>query len=113
MNFHKSKLTCSPDTSPTIQGEIHDLMRIEIFPHYDNYLGLPSSLVRTKKDVFKFIVDQVAKKVGGWREKTFSTRGKETLIKAVAQVVPSYAMGIFKLPVEIAEDINRIIAQFW
>lgn len=84
INFHKSKLSCSPNTSTVLQGEIHDLMGIEIVSHHDNYLSLPSTPTRTKKVVFKYLVDKVAKKVSGWRGKMFSTGGKEILIKAIA-----------------------------
>lgn len=35
------------------------------------------------------------------------------LIKAVAQAAPTYAMSIFKIPVGTAEDINKIVANFW
>lgn len=39
--------------------------------------------------------------------------GKEILIKAVAQVAPTYAMGIFKIPKGTTMDINKIIAIFF
>lgn len=55
----------------------------------------------------------MAKKVGGWKEKMFSTGGKEVLIKVVVQAVPTYAMSIFKIPVGTASDIGKIIANFW
>lgn len=55
-------------------------------------------LVRTKKEIFKYLVDRVAKKVRGWKERMFSIGGKELLIKAIAQVALTYVMGIFKIP---------------
>ncbi|GKB49276.1 reverse transcriptase [Tanacetum coccineum] len=41
-----------------------------------------------KKVVFQAILDKIKKKLGGWKEKTLSIRGKEVLIKAVAQAMP-------------------------
>lgn len=43
----------------------------------------------------------------------FSSGGKEISIKAIAQVVPTYAMSVFKLPKGLYEDILRAIAKFW
>ncbi|KAH9800659.1 hypothetical protein KPL71_000753 [Citrus sinensis] len=44
---------------------------------------------------------------------TFSSGGKEILIKAVAQAVPAYAISVFKLPKGLCEDIQKAIAKFW
>ncbi|KAH9649685.1 putative reverse transcriptase/RNA-dependent DNA polymerase [Citrus sinensis] len=43
--------------------------------------------------------------------KLFSSGGKEILIKAVAQAVPSYAMSVFKIPLAVCNDIQRAIAK--
>ena len=39
--------------------------------------------------------------VNGWKERTLSFGGKEALIKAVAQAIPTYAMSVFKFPKKI------------
>jgi hypothetical protein len=49
----------------------------------------------------------------GWIEKIFSARGKEVLIKSVAQSVPVFSMSYFKLPWSIGEHINSLIRKFW
>ncbi|KAH9747206.1 reverse transcriptase domain-containing protein [Citrus sinensis] len=43
----------------------------------------------------------------------FSCGGKEILIKAVAQAVPTYAMSVFKLPQGLCDDMQKEIAKFW
>ena len=35
------------------------------------------------------------------------------LIKAVIQVIPTYAMGCFKLPVGLCDEIKGLIRRFW
>uniref|UniRef100_A0A2N9I5I3 Reverse transcriptase domain-containing protein n=1 Tax=Fagus sylvatica TaxID=28930 RepID=A0A2N9I5I3_FAGSY len=39
--------------------------------------------------------------------------GREILIKAVAQAIPTYAMNCFKLPKTWCEEINSLIARYW
>ena len=59
------------------------------------YLGLPSMIGRSKKQVFNEIKERVGKKLMGWKEKLLSIGGREILIKVVAQAVPTYTMGCF------------------
>ena len=49
----------------------------------------------------------------GWKEKFLSKAGREILIKAVAQAIPTYAMNCFKLPKTWCEEINSLIARYW
>ena len=49
----------------------------------------------------------------GWKEKLLSNAGKEVLIKAVAQAVPSYTMSCFKLPNSLCEELTGMVRQFW
>ena len=49
----------------------------------------------------------------GWKEKLLSSAGKEILIKAVAQAVPSYTMSCFKLPDTLCEELTGMVRQFW
>ena len=49
----------------------------------------------------------------GWKEKTISKAGRETLIKSVAQAIPSYSMSIFEIPRRVCEDINSALAKYW
>ena len=44
---------------------------------------------------------------------TMSQAAKETLIKAILQAIPTYIMGVFKLPVSVCEDLTRLVRNFW
>lgn len=79
----------------------------------ERYLGLPSSVGRSKKGVFKYLKDRIWAKVKGWLEKLLSAAGKEVLIKSVAQAVPIYSMACFKLPRGLCEHINSLLRKFW
>ncbi|XP_030928675.1 uncharacterized protein LOC115954851 [Quercus lobata] len=49
----------------------------------------------------------------GWKEKLLSQAGKEVMIKAVIQSIPTYSMSVFKLPISLCKDIEAMIRKFW
>ena len=49
----------------------------------------------------------------GWKEKIISKEGREPLIKTVAQAIPTYSMGIFKIQKTLCDTINSTLAKYW
>ena len=49
----------------------------------------------------------------GWKEKLFSKARKEVLIKRIAQAIPLYSMGLFKIQKTVGDSINSILAKYW
>ena len=80
--------------------------------HY-MYLGLPSIICRSKTNVFAEVKERVARKLSGWKEKLLSMGGREILIKAVAQAIPTYTMSCFLLPKSLCDEIEGMMRKFW
>ena len=81
---------------------------------YERYLGLPSLVGRGKKASFNYIKERVWRKLQGWKGKLLSQAGREVLIKAIAQTIPTYAMGCFKLPLSLCHEIEAMVKKlFW
>lgn len=57
--------------------------------------------------------EQVWEKINTWRGLYFSFAGKEVLIKAVLQAIPSYVVSCFRLPLGLVEDIHKAMASIW
>ena len=57
-----------------------------------------------RSDCFRHLIDRVAMRINGWKEKTLSMGGKEILIKSIAQAVPVFAMMVFRVPKKIAKE---------
>jgi hypothetical protein len=39
--------------------------------------------------------------------------GREILIKAVVQAIPTYSMSVFRLPKKLCSSLNSMITRFW
>ena len=74
---------------------IVDKLKVKEVEKFDSYLGLPTLIGRRKYDTFAFLKERVWKKMQGWKGKLLSRAGKEVLIKAMAQSIPTYTMGVF------------------
>ena len=81
--------------------------------HYDKYLGLPSHIGKHKKASFDYIKERIWKKLQGWEEKLLSQAGREILIKAMVQAIPTYMMSFFMLPRSLCHEIEVLIRKFW
>ena len=80
----------------------------EFQPH-ESYFKLPTLVGRSKNNTFANLKQRVANKVSGWKEKLLTTAGKEILINAIAQAVPSYSMSCFLLPKKLCDELTRLI----
>ena len=55
----------------------------------------------------------MGKKLAGWKGKLLSIGGREILIKAVAQAIPTYTMSCFQLPITLCDDLESMMRNFW
>jgi hypothetical protein len=71
----------------------------------DKYMGLPALMGADRSDCFRHLVD--SHKTHKWMEReALSMGGKEILIKSIAQTMPTYAMMIFKIPINICKGMT-------
>lgn len=106
-------MTFIPGTVESTRLEIQNLLGIQVVPKFDKYLGMPAVVGRSKKEVFGYLKDRVWDRIKRWNDRDFSMPGREVLIKAVLQAIPTYVMSCFLLPSSILQDIEKIVRQFW
>jgi hypothetical protein len=61
---------------------------------------------------FKHIIDRVEKRLRDWKLKFLSQVGKEVLLKAVVQAIPTYSMSVFFMPKALCSNINSLMQKF-
>ncbi|XP_057452127.1 uncharacterized protein LOC130743933 [Lotus japonicus] len=113
VNLDKSMLSVSRNVQQTSFDELKQLLGVKAVESYDKYLGLPTIIGKSKRQIFNFVKERVWKKLKGWKEKFLSRAGREVLIKSVAQAIPSYVMSCFLLPDGLCADINSMISNFF
>ena len=113
INRHKTSIFFSKNTRTEVKANIQELLGARIMEDGEAYLGLPMVAGKSKVNTFKALQEKINKKVLGWKEKFISKAGREILIKTVAQAIPTYAMGIFKIPQSLCQSINSILAKYW
>ncbi|XP_074351958.1 uncharacterized protein LOC141691114 [Apium graveolens] len=80
---------------------------------HSTYLGLPNVIGRNKSAFLGHLKDKVNMKIRSWEGNYISRSGKEILVKHVAQTLPSYAMSVFLLLLEITRKIEKSMTRFW
>jgi len=108
----KSSIYFSKNTEVEVKTEVCQMLNIMTESLTDKYLGLPALVGTDQSDCFRHLIDRVVNRISGWREKTLSLGGKETLIKSITQAVPVYAMMVFRIPKNICKGITSAISQY-
>ena len=112
INFETSSIYFSSNTEVRHREWIKNILGVKEVARFESYLGLPTLIGRSKYQTFSFLKDRVWKKLQGWKSKLLLRAEKEVLIKAVAQSIPTYTMGVFQLPLKLCNELNAMCARF-
>lgn len=113
INFEKSSMVFSSGIPADCKTQITQILGVQVVDKLDKYLGMPAVVGKSKQQIFGVIRERVWKRINGWGEKTLSQAGKEVLIKAVLQAIPTYLMSCFLLPGNLITSIEAAIREFW
>ncbi|KAI4988293.1 hypothetical protein ZWY2020_029923 [Hordeum vulgare] len=103
----------SPNTHEDIRAGVKGVLGIQSENWNDKYLGLPVHVGRSRRKAFAYIKGAVAGRIYGWKEKLIAKPGKEVLVKAVAQAIPTYAMSCFYLTKTFCEELSSLLGRYW
>lgn len=62
---------------------------------------------------FNFIRDRVWERLQSWKLKLLSRDKKELLLKSMIQFIPNHYMGVYLLPLELCNELERMMNSLW
>jgi hypothetical protein len=65
------------------------------------------------KERLQSIQAKLGKRLTTYEDNLMTQAAKEVLIKSVAQALPVYLMGVFKLPYGLCDELTKMIRDFW
>ncbi|KAK2370269.1 hypothetical protein QL285_083333 [Trifolium repens] len=113
VNMNKSEIIFSKHAPQSTKEVIGQILPMQQVNQFSRYLGMPTHVGRSKKQAFNYIQDCVWKKLKGWKARHLSFAGRSTLIKVVAQAIPTYVMSCFLLRKELCSHMESMICKFW
>jgi hypothetical protein len=95
INRDKSTIMFSSNTRENDRVQVMQALNIQKQTMNDRYLGMLVHVGQRRSKVFAYLKERIWLRIQGWKEKMLSWAGKEILIKAVAQAIPTFVMGVF------------------
>jgi hypothetical protein len=113
INISKSAIFFSRNCRDSIKVAINGVLNLAQIPARAKYLGIPLFMHRSKKTSFMELKDRIFAKITGWKAKLLSQAARTTLVKSVANAIPTYVMSLFLLPNNLCSSINAGLRKFW
>ncbi|GAA0156810.1 hypothetical protein LIER_38348 [Lithospermum erythrorhizon] len=113
INLDKCGVSFERRTTGEKRAEVGQVLRTKEVLDQGKYLGLPSHIGRSKREVFCYIQGRVNECIKGWSGKYLSQAGKEVMLKFDVSSIPNYVINCFKLPFGIIGGVNQAMTKYW
>ncbi|XP_068323434.1 uncharacterized protein [Pyrus communis] len=113
ISLHKSSVYFSRNVPPHLRTQLSSILGMPSVSDPGEYLSLPAIWGISKRQSLVYVKGKVLGKIHGWKQSSLSLAGKEVLIKAVIQAIPSDPMNLFKFPTAVCKDLDSLAARFW
>jgi hypothetical protein len=113
VNKGKSAVFFSENCDQDTKREVHEGLQIPTEALGEKYSGLPTAAGKCSDGTFDSMADRIKGFINGWGGQSLSCAGREVLIKANAQAVPTYPMSCFKIPALTCKKIKNYISNYW
>jgi hypothetical protein len=102
------------DSCPTDKKEVvRQILNVTSSVFEEKYLGLPTPDGHMSRGKFQNLQAQLTKRLLMWGDGHLAQAGREVFIKSVAQALPTYLMGVFKLPFSVCDDLTKLVRNFY
>ena len=77
------------------------------------YVGVPLFLSKNRSNDLKLVKERLESKLSSWKGRNLSWAGRATLIKFMAQSIPTYTMATLQFPRKLCDQLDSVIRRFW
>lgn len=113
INTAKSGIICGANVSDVLRSNLFTITSIPTWNNQGKYLGIPAEWGKPKIQGLSWVKEKVLARMEGWKGSLLNQVGKEVMIKAVVQAIPSYVMSILALSKTFSADLTTTVARFW
>ncbi|KAL9675170.1 hypothetical protein QQ045_003371 [Rhodiola kirilowii] len=113
VNYNKSELVLSPNTSVAIKQSFQSSLSVPIVEGHKRYLGLPLHLGRKISANCVQLLDRARAKSKPWYTSVLPYGGREVLIKSVLLAIPQFHMQCFRIPKGVLNRYQSLVKHFW
>ena len=76
------------------------------------YLGLPLGGTQGQCLYWDSVVERMSKRFDGWKRVYFTLGGRISLIKACLTSIPLYYLSLFRIPVAVTRNLEKMMRNF-
>lgn len=113
INFHKSSLFFSDNTSSQLRNSIVNILQIQHKITIGKYLGIHNIVFWKDSVNEQELIKRVKQKLAGWKTKSLSKAGKLTLIKSNLLGMSNHLMFYFNCPSRVTKRLNKECRNFF
>lgn len=99
-------------TTSIIKAEFSDILGVKESSDLGLYLRMPSIVKYSKEVIFEGARDRIRRALQRWEGRLLSAAGREVLIKAVLQAIPTYLMSYFRVPETVVQELQMECNKF-
>jgi hypothetical protein len=110
VNLGKSELVAIGEVDNI--GELANILGCNVAALPMKYLGLPLGAAYKATSLWNGVVEQMERRLAGWKKLYLSKGGRLTLIKSTLSNLPMYYLSLFPVPMSAAKRMEKIQREF-
>jgi hypothetical protein len=110
VNLSKSEMVAIEDVRNIIA--LADFMCCQVGGLPLNYLGMPLGASYKSELIWNPILEKLERRLAGWKRCYLSKGGRINLLKSTLLSLPTYFLSLFTIPVNVANQIEKIQHNF-
>ena len=111
VNLAKSKVYISPNTRSRASS-LSKKLGFSLTRDFGKYLEISMLHKRKSMEQFKDVIENIQKKLSGWKAKNVSMERSATLIQSCSATIPNYNMQTQWVPQSIFDQIDKLNRNF-